>query len=72
LPFQRLVREIAQAFKSDLRFQASAVLAIQTAAEAFLVTLMEDTNLIALHAKRKTIMVRDMKLARRIRGDRHP
>ena len=54
LPFQRLVREIAQDFKSDLRFQGSAVLALQEAAEAYLVGLFEDTNLCAIHAKRVT------------------
>jgi histone H3 len=70
LPFQRLVREIAQDFKSDLRFQSQAVLAIQEAAEAYLVGLFEDTNLCALHAKRVTIMPKDMQLARRIRGER--
>ena len=52
LPFQRLVREIAQDFKTDLRFQGSAVLALQEAAEAYLVGLFEDTNLAAIHAKR--------------------
>jgi histone H3 len=56
LPFQRLVREIAQDFKTDLRFQSSAVLALQEAAEAYLVGLFEDTNLCAIHAKRVTIM----------------
>ena len=56
LLFQRLVREIAQDFKSDLRFQGSAVLALQEAAEAYLVGLFEDTNLCAIHAKRVTIM----------------
>ena len=69
LPFQRLVREIAQEFKSDLRFQTSAVQAIQEAAEAYLVGLFEDTNLCAIHAKRVTIMPKDMQLARRIRGE---
>ncbi|KAL8160414.1 hypothetical protein V2J09_001951 [Rumex salicifolius] len=52
LPFQRLVREIAQDFKTDLRFQSHAVLALQEAAEAYLVGLFEDTNLCAIHAKR--------------------
>jgi len=70
LPFQRLVREIAQEFKTDLRFQSSAVLALQEAAEAYLVGLFEDTNLCAIHGKRVTIMPRDMQLARRIRGER--
>ena len=120
LPFQRLVREIAQDFKTgqcrtcrsdrllhdsehisidkiiywvaDLRFQSSAVLALQEAAEAYLVSLFEgkavlqlvlqgflmpylgaalaDTNLCAIHAKRVTIMPKDIQLARRIRGER--
>ena len=70
LPFQRLLREIAQDFRPDLRFQTSAVLAVQEAAEAYLVSLFEDTNLCAIHAKRVTIMPKDMQLARRIRGER--
>jgi histone H3 len=70
LPFQRLVREIAQDFKTDLRFQGSAVLALQEAAEAYLVGLFEDTNLAAIHAKRVTIMPKDIQLARRIRNER--
>jgi histone H3 len=69
-PFQRLVREVAQDFKSDLRFQSTAVLALQEAAEAYLVGLFEDTNLCAIHAKRVTIMPKDIQLARRIRGER--
>ena len=56
LPFQRLVREIAQDFKNDLRFQGSAILALQEASESYLVSLFEDTNLCAIHAKRVTIM----------------
>ena len=70
LPFQRLVREIAQDFKADLRFQSSAILALQEASEAYLVGLFEDTNLCAIHAKRVTIMPKDIQLARRIRGER--
>nr|CAD1822541.1 unnamed protein product [Ananas comosus var. bracteatus] len=66
----RLVREIAQDFKTDLRFQSHAVLALQEAAEAYLVGLFEDTNLCAIHAKRVTIMPKDIQLARRIRGER--
>ncbi|CAD0203470.1 unnamed protein product [Chrysodeixis includens] len=60
LPFQRLVREIAQDFKTDLRFQSSAVMALQEASEAYLVGLFEDTNLCAIHAKRVTIMPKDI------------
>ena len=63
LPFQRLVREVAQEFKSDLRFQSSAVIALQEACESYLVSLFEDTNLFAIHAKRVTIMAKDMQLA---------
>ncbi|VDC02984.1 unnamed protein product [Peniophora sp. CBMAI 1063] len=70
LPFQRLVREIAQDFKTDLRFQSSAVMALQEAAEAYLVSLFEDTNLAAIHAKRVTIQPKDLALARRLRGER--
>ena len=70
LPFQRLVREIAQDFKTDLRFQSSAVLALQEASEAYLVGLFEDTNLSAIHCKRVTIMPKDIQLTRRIRGER--
>ena len=66
LPFQRLVREIAQDFKTDLRFQSVAILCLQEAAEAYLVGLFEDTNLCAIHAKRVTIMPKDIQLARRI------
>nr|XP_043607954.1 histone H3.3-like [Erigeron canadensis] len=69
LPFQRLVREIAHDFKTDLRFQSHTVLALQEAAEAYLVALFEDTNLSAIHAKRVTIMRKDVQLARRIRGE---
>jgi len=68
LPFQRLVREIAQNVRTDLRFQATALMALQEAAEAHLVGLFESTNLCAIHASRQTIMPKDMQLARRIRG----
>ena len=84
------MREIAQDFKTDLRFQSSAILALQArgvfpppfpcfrltsctlqeASEAYLVGLFEDTNLCAIHAKRVTIMPKDVQLARRIRGER--
>jgi len=69
LPFNRLVREIAYEFNNDLRFQAGAVLAMQEASEAYLVGLFENTNLCAIHARRVTIMPRDMHLARRIMGE---
>ena len=69
LPFQRLVREIAQDFKTDLRFQLAAILCLQEAAEAYLVRLFDDANLCAIHARRVTIMPKDILLARRIRGE---
>lgn len=73
LPFQRLVREITQeigaATGKTYRFQSSGLAALQEAAEAYLVSLFEDTNLCAIHAKRVTIMPKDMQLARRIRGE---
>jgi len=68
LPFQRLVREIAQNMKTELRFQAAALSALQEATEAYLIGLFEDTNLCTLHAKRVTIMPKDIQLAQRIRG----
>jgi histone H3 len=71
LPFQRLVREIASGFRGDLRFQSSAISALQEASEAYLVGLFEDTNLCAIHANRVTIMERDVQLAQRIRGERN-
>ena len=70
LPFQRLVWEIAQDFKGRLNFASGAILALQEAAEAYLVGLFKDTNLCAIHAKRITIMPKDIQLARRIRGER--
>nr|XP_001096527.2 histone H3.3-like [Macaca mulatta] len=70
LPFQPLVREIAQDFKTDLRFQSAAIGALQEASEPYLVGLFEDTNLCAIHAKRVTIMPKDIQLACRIRGER--
>ena len=68
LPLQRLVREIAMQFRyQDLRFQSAALSALQEAAEAFMVRLFEDTQLCALHAKRVTIMPKDMQLTLRLR-----
>ena len=70
LPFQRFVREIAQDFKTDLRFHSSAVMVLPEASDDDLVGLFEDTNLCAIHAKRATIMPKDIQLARRIRVER--
>ncbi|KAI9230161.1 MAG: putative histone H3 protein [Piptocephalis tieghemiana] len=76
LPFARLVREIANEWTAyrrgpSLRWQSHALLALQEAAEAYLVHLFEDANLCAIHAKRVTIMQKDIQLARRIRGVVH-
>ena len=70
LPFQRLVREIAQDFKGHLNFASGAISALQEAAEVYLVSLLEDTSLCAIHAKRITIMPKDIQLTRRIQGER--
>ena len=77
LPFQRLVREIANDplvipgnMVGKLRFQSDAIKALQESCEAYLVGLFEDTNLCAIHAKRVTIMPKDIQLARRIRGEK--
>ena len=66
LPFQRLIREIAQDFKTDLRFQSGAILALQEAAEAFLVQLFESVNLCAIHRGRQTIAPKDFYLVKGI------
>ncbi|MBZ3870186.1 histone H3.3 type 1 [Sciurus carolinensis] len=70
LPFQCLVPEIAQDFKTALHFQSVAIGALQAASEAYLVGLFEDTNLCAIHAKRVTIMPKDIQLACRMSGER--
>ena len=68
-PFQRLIREISLDFKSNLRYQGSAILALQEASKDYLVRLLEDTNMCAIHSKRVTIMPKDIQLARHIRGE---
>ena len=76
LPFQRLVREIVldvdvlpKKWLGEVRFQGQALMALQESAEAYLVGLFEDSNLCAIHAKRVTIMPKDIQLARRICGE---
>ena len=69
LPFQCLVQEIAQDFKTDLRFQSAAIGALQEASEAYLVGLFEDTNLCAIHAKCVTSMPKDIQLACCVHGE---
>jgi histone H3 len=79
LPFQRLAREVLQDLNKQghslrftaERFQATGLLAIQESVEAFSVRLFEDVNLCAIHARRVTIMPKDMQLALRIRGESH-
>jgi histone H3/H4 len=69
LPFARLVREIQTYFsRKEFRWQAQAILALQEAAEAHLVSLFEDAYLCTIHGKRVTLMPKDIQLARRIRG----
>ncbi|RKF65912.1 histone H3-like centromeric protein hH3v [Erysiphe neolycopersici] len=71
MPFARLVREVAlqvRPAEEGWRWQSQAIQALQESAEAFLIHLFEDTNLCAIHAKRVTIMQKDIQLARRIRG----
>lgn len=68
--FQRLVREIAQDYRVDVRFQGSAMLCLQEASESYLTELFQDANLTAIHAKRVTIVPKDIQLSRRIRKER--
>ena len=70
VPFQRLIREITQEICSDLHFQAIAIKALQEATESYLVGLIEDSNLCAIHVKHVTIMPKDMQLAHRIPGEK--
>ena len=75
LPFQRLVRELANdmvsmgKFPNGIRWQSNAVIALQEALEAYLVHLFEDSNITAIHAKRVTVMVKDIQVTRRVRGE---
>merc|ERR1712059_17580 len=68
MPFSRLVREVASKLAAGFRFQSLALLALQEASEAFITSLMEDSLMVALHARRVTVLQRDLVLARRIRG----
>lgn len=70
-PFYRLVKEVAINYAPDaIRFTKSAVDAVQEATESFVTSLLADSNLCALHARRVTVMPRDIQLARRLRGER--
>ena len=68
IPFQRLVREVMQQIKADLRIQSTALLALQEASESFLVTMFEQVNLCAIHGKRVTIYPDDIVLWSRLVG----
>lgn len=70
-PFYRLVGEITQERlgKTDLRYQRAAIEGLQEAAEYYLVGLFDDANLCAIHARRVTLMPKDLLLAQRIRGE---
>ena len=80
-PFQKLIREISQEYRVcpdgsrtpsvHVHFQLTAIAALQEAAENLIVGLFEDMNLLAVHAKRVTVMPRDIRLALRIRGDHY-
>ena len=70
LPFQHLVKEILHDFKANFHIAPATVTALQEAAEAHLVGLFEDSNPCAIHAKRVTIMPKDINIARCIRGER--
>ena len=63
LPFQRLVRDIAMQYNTELKFQRAAIEALQEGCEAFLVKLFGLTNILASHAKRITILRKDIQLA---------
>jgi histone H3 len=69
-PFRRLVRELTSKVGRLLRFQSVALEAIQEATEAYMVALLADTNLCAIHGRRVTIQPRDVQLALRLRGER--
>merc|ERR1719277_1580860 len=71
IPFQRLVRDLCMRL-GPFRFEVQALLALQEAAEMFLVGLFEDAALCALHGRRVTIFPRDLQLSRRIRSGDAP
>ena len=80
-PFQKLIWQISQEYQicpqgpgtpsMQVRFQSTAIVALQEAAENFIVGLYEDVNLLAVHAKRVTVMPRDIRLAFRICRDHY-
>ena len=71
LPFMHLVQEVGQHFLTGVQFQGTAIMALQEASEAYLISLFEDSNLCVIHAKYCTIMPKDIQLAHRIRGEKN-
>ena len=69
VPFQKLIRKIAQEICSDLHFQAIAIRALQEPTESYMIHLLEDSDFCATHARHVTIMTKDMQLAPKIRGE---
>ncbi len=69
-PFYRLAREISQDYSTDIRFQQSALNILQIYIESKLINMFENANLVAIHAKRVTLMPKDLQLARRVMHDR--
>ena len=70
LPFSHLAHEISQEVGIfDMHFQVHAVLTLQEAVEAYLVSVLEDTNLCTIHAKCITILPKDIQLAQHIHGE---
>lgn len=70
MAFRRLTMEITQDYRTDCRYQSAAITALQEACEAYLIGLIGDANLCALHSRRISIMPKDFQLARRLRGER--
>lgn len=66
LPFKRLVREIMLDLRDDFKVQAGAVVALQEAAEAHLLALFSDSQDAAIHARRVTLMPKDLQLVQRL------
>ena len=69
ISFLRVVHEIIQKEYMWYRIQVGATLALYEAAESYIIHIFEDTNLCVIHARHIMIMPKDMKLARKIRGE---
>ena len=70
LVFSRLVREIADNEKKELIFQTATIKALQEGAEYYLIGMLKDAQLCAIHAKHKTVMPKDITLVRRLHRDK--